>query len=88
MMKMMANQKRRAMAGLAPDDGVRRRHAEPGRDGEGRREDAGGLSAGMPGARPVASRHARPAAEISGTCRALERRFQGSADFPALGKKK
>ena len=51
MMKAMGGAKRGPMAGLANMLGSRRRHAEPGRDGEARRENAGRLAgAGMPGA--------------------------------------
>ena len=85
------DERRQARADGRPraDDGVRRRHAEPGRDGEARREDAGrtaartcparrgGLPAKMPGLPP----------NFPGPCPASGRRCPASADFPALERR-
>src|SRR5262249_29680052 len=46
------------------DDGFWRRHAEPGRDAEARRESAGWLAARDAGRSRIAADHARPATEF------------------------
>ena len=66
-MKAMGGAKRGPMAGLANMLGLRRRHAEPGTDGQACRENAGRPAARNAGRGRSAAVHAGPAAEFSRT---------------------
>ena len=90
MMKAMSGAQARPDGRPRADDGLRRRHAEPGRDGEARREDAGRAAGGLPGA------PARLAGKACPACRrispealpGLGPKMPGLGGFPGLGKKK
>ncbi len=88
MMKMMANQKRGPMAGLAQTMGFGGGMPSPEEMAKLAEKMPGGLPPGMPGAPPGLPRTC-PACRrnFPETCRALDRRFRGSADFPALEKR-
>ena len=93
MMKAMGGAKRGPDGRPRADDGLRRRHAVPGRDGEARREDAGRLPPGMPGAPPGMPRDdAGPAAEFPRNAsrrpaRPGPERCPASAAFPDLERR-
>ena len=91
MMKAMSGAQARPDGRPRADDGLRRRHAEPGRDGEARREDAGrtaARNARRASRRRNAGEDARPAAEFPRPSRPRQPKMPGLGGFPGLGKKK
>ena len=92
MMKAMGEREARADGGPRADDGLRRRHAEPGRDAEARREDAGRIAARNARCARHAARHAGEMPGLPpnfpGSCRAFgARKCPASAAFPVLEKR-